>query len=177
MRKLINGLMFLSLLSVQACQVHTQKQGATDGLAASIQQDIGEVSHSEQMQLHTLILQSVRYQKQNKQQRKLECARLKKSYAVHADWHTAWLLVYALNENFSCVGLTQSLRLLNAIQQTPDLSAQLRWLNKNQIDLLAKLRKVQKAKNALTNQLKKENSKIEALKAIESDIKDKLDNE
>ncbi|NOR69885.1 MAG: hypothetical protein GQ532_09375, partial [Methylomarinum sp.] len=94
----------------------------------------------------------------------------------------------------NCITLKEKLVLLSSIQNMPNVSPQLLWLNNDQIYLLNKLQKLQKLQNKvyrfwrknknLKNQLNEAEmqlqqviSKIQALKAIETNINKKLDNE
>jgi REP element-mobilizing transposase RayT len=163
----------LLLLSSSGCQFHTRDHE----LPMSSDPE-------EQEQLYTLIMQGKRYRQFSELQQQAECVKLKYEYRIHSDWHTAWLLVYALNTKFNCLTPEQALDLLNTIQAKQNSSNLLLWLNENQIELLSNLDKFQKKSTNLRKQLKqtqkrlkKANSKIQALKAIEASINKKLGNE
>jgi hypothetical protein len=146
---------------------------------------------SEQEQIYRLLRQGRRYSELNEPVRQTLCIRLKKDYQTQADWQTAWLLVYSLNTDYSCLDKNETLTLLKAINTALEPDALLLWLNKNQLQSLveinslqSKIKKQKKKNNSLKNKLaltKKEleevNSKIQALKAIETSINKKLDNE
>ena len=165
---------FLLVLSSSSCQLHVSDQ----------EPPILSSEPVEQEELYVLLMQGKRYQQFTKPQQQAECAKLKQEYQTQAHWHTAWLLVYALNYDFSCVSLDETQSLLNTIQTAYSRNNPLLWLNKNQIKLLADLDKFQKKSNTLRRKLiqaqkrlKKANSKIQALKAIEASINKKLSNE
>ncbi len=146
---------------------------------------------SEQDQIQRLIRQSKRYDELSKKQRMATCKRLKLDYETEKKWQTAWLLAYTLNDNFNCIKQNKTMELLKAIQSDLGMSTQLQWLNNNQILLLEQVAKLKDKNKFLRNQLKnttaklnqaeedlkKEHLKIEALKAIETNINKKLDNE
>ena len=137
----------------------------------------------EQAQAYNLFLRGAKYAELDKQQRKIACKQLKLDFKTQEDWKTAWLLAYAVNYNFTCISLNRSIELLNIIKNDPDTIPQLHWINNNQINHLKILQKSVTAKANLAiklkkseDELKQESSKIEELKAIESDINKKLDN-
>ena len=165
---------FLLVLSCSSCQFHT---GDQESLIISSDPE-------QQEELYSLLMQGKRYQQFSKLQQQTECRKLKHDYQIQSNWRTAWLLVYALNNDFSCVSLDETLEMLNTIQTAQNSTESLLWLNKNQIELLANLDKLQKKSASLRKQLKKAqkrlkkaNSKIQALKAIETSINKKLGNE
>jgi hypothetical protein len=165
---------FLLVLSSSSCQLHVSAQEPLLLSSESVEQE----------ELYILLMQGKRYQRFTRLQQQAECAKLKQEYQNHAHWHTAWLLVYALNYDFSCVSLDETRDLLNTIQAATSSNNPLLWLNKNQIKSLTDLDKFQKKSNTLRRKLKhaqkrlkKANSKIQALKAIETSINKKLSNE
>ena len=169
MQRLFKLLFFSLILSHQGCQNLTEYRSHP-----AIQEERGN-----QELVNKLFLQGMQYQELSKQQQQTKCNKLKQDYQAQTNWQTAWLLVYSLNTNFSCINLNKTLDLLNDIQNTPGVNAQLLWLNKNQIQLLNNL---QKKNNSLQNQLNETEiqlqqviSQIEALKAIETSINKKLD--
>jgi flagellar motor switch/type III secretory pathway protein FliN len=195
MRKLVNPLFYLLLISLQGCYTTLPSESTAETNSEAVvvtpharpSQSFpppGSFSMApEQAGVYHLFLRSMQYQGLEKSQQKIACKQLKQDYDSLANWQTAWLLVYAINADFSCIPLKRSLELLQTIQAAPDSSAQLQWLHSNQINLLNQLEKMQKEKINLNRQLQKvqaeleaENSKIEALKAIETDINKKLDN-
>jgi len=178
----------LFTLSIQGCETLSEYRPPINVSKASNEQD----------QLQRLFRQSKRYHELSKKQRQAACKRLKQDYNKKADWQIAWLLVYSLNDEFNCIKLSRSLKLLKEIKSTLDSSSQLVWLNNTQILLLEGLVKyksknkflrslLKKSQAQLTQSqeeliqtqedLQKENSKIEALKAIETNINKKLENE
>jgi hypothetical protein len=153
-----------------------------------------KVLNGGQEQLHKLFIRGMQYQKLDVQQQHVLCEQLKQEYQINPHWQIAWLMAYSLNKNYSCVDQNYTLDLLNIIQTTPEVGAELLWLNKNQIQLhnqihqnkklQTKLDKSQKKNKNLKSLLvkKKEevqevNSKIQALKEIETKINKKLDDE
>ena len=138
----------------------------------------------EQAQIYNLFIRGMRYSELDESQLKIACKQLKEDYASQADWQIAWLLVYAVNHNFSCISLNKASELLHAIEADPSVSNQLQWINHHQINVLDILQKSLTNKANLMVKLKKaqaeleqENNKIEELKAIESDINKKLDDD
>ena len=171
MQRLFKLLFFSLILSHQGCQTLSQY---------SVFPETQE-KFMDQEQVYGLLMQGMQYQKLNKRQQRAKCKKLRQDYQNQTNWQTAWLLVYSLNADFSCVNLDKALGLLNDIQHTPGVDSQLLWLNKNQIQLLNNL---QKKNNSLQNQLNETEiqlqqviSKIQALKAIETSINKKLDDE
>ena len=180
--QLLYKLLFILLtLTIQSCQTldsfqPSQKKVETPG---------------EQEQIYRLLRQGRSYAELNEPVRQSLCKRLKKDYQTQADWHIAWLLVYSLNTDFDCVNQKETLVLLKEINTALEPDTLLLWLNKNQLQSLneinslqSNIRKQLKKNNSLKNQLaitKKEledvNAKIQALKAIETSINKKLDNE
>lgn len=193
MNKLLTLFCCLFLISLQACQTpFPKKEEAVEILpmpvALTIESDqtIPPEAFSvpiEQAQIYNLFIRGMQYSELDKQQRKIACKQLKEDYQTQADWQTAWLLVYGINYNFTCISLNRAVELLHIIETDPNTTTQLQWLNNYQINVLNILQKSETAKANLSNKLKKsqaeleqENSKIEELKAIESDINKKLDN-
>ena len=171
MQRLFKLLFFLLILSHQGCQTLSQYPVFPETQEKSMDQE----------QVYGLLIQGMQYQQLNKQQQQTQCQKLKLDYQTQTNWQTAWLLVYSLNTDFSCVNLDKTLRLLNDIQQTPEVDPQLLWLNKNQIQLFNTLQKknriLQNQLNETETQLQQVISKIQALKAIETSINKKLDDE
>lgn len=155
-------------------------------------------------QVFILFTEGMHNQDLTKREQISKCNQLKKGYQTNPNWQTAWLMVYTLNEDYSCMNQKETLNLFKKIQIMPGVSPQLLWLNKSQIlwhsklkqsgklqskikqsgKLQSKLNKVQKKNNSLQNQLEitknkleQVNSKIQALKTIETNINKKLDKE
>ncbi|PCJ31319.1 MAG: hypothetical protein COA90_06625 [Gammaproteobacteria bacterium] len=190
--KLFIKLLFLILIvSIQACQVARQQPEVLPAdlaidqtliLPPSAEADSTEAAANlqrlnEQNQLVEFFSQSNEYHNFTIKKQQQLCRQLKQDYKENSDWKTAWLLVYALNDDFKCLTLSKSLGLLKAMQKDTEMNSQFYWLNAQQIKLFNDLRNAKRKSYSLSNKLKKENSKIEALKAIESDINDKLDGE
>ncbi len=174
MKLLFKLFFFFLVLGSSGCQLHVTDQEPPIISSEPVKQD----------KLYSLLIQGKRYQQFTKLQQQAECTKLKHDYQIQAHWHIAWLLVYALNNDFNCLSLDETLDLLNAIQTAQNSSNPLLWLNNNQIELLNDLDKLQKKSNTLRRKLKqaqkrlkKSNSKIQALKAIEASINKKLSNE
>jgi len=165
-------LLFTSLfLMSQGCQ----------SLSAYMPYPSTQDNTADQQQLSNLFLLGIQYQELNNQQQKAACITLKQKYQQRPEWETAWLLVYSLNSHWSCLSLNKTLRLMKTIQNTPGIHPQVLWLNKNQIQLIKTLKKsnnnLQNQLNETETQLQQVISKIQALKAIETNINKKLDNE
>lgn len=190
MKKYLILLLCLLLISLQGCQTLLPEKDVVPmpvetplAVTAPITQAIDYSATTEQIQLYKLLIRGERYAELEGQQRIIACKQLKEEYRIQADWQTAWLLVYAVNHNFNCIKISSAIELLHTLKTNPDTSTSLQWMNSNQINVLNRLRKLQIEKAHLSNQLKKaqrqlkqESSKIEELKAIESDINKKLDN-
>lgn len=172
------------ILSTQACQLFTQKKLTPQA----------HIEPSNQEQAFNILAQGMQYYKLDEQQQLAKCKEVKLDYKIKPSWQTAWLLTYSLNDEFRCLNLDKTLELLNSIQIMPGVNPQLLWLNKNQIQLFIKLNKLhqlptklyrsRKQNNNLQNQLneteiqrQKALSKIQALKAIETSINKKLNDE
>ena len=181
MRHILSPFIFLLILTTQGCETLSKYQPSSTIFSSSDEQD----------QIYRLVRQSKRYDELSKRKRQATCKRLKLDYQILADWQTAWLLVYSLNDDFNCIDKDKTLELLQAIREAQGTSTQLQWLNNNQIILLMELDK-QKTKNKSLSirlnkaqleqiqtqqQLKKANAKLQALQAIETNINKKLDNE
>lgn len=171
MHRLVKLLFISLILSAQGCQ----NLGNYITYPSILDEPAG------QEQLNDLFLQGMEYQELNKHQQREKCNSLKQEYKNNPHWQTAWLLVYSLNSNFSCLNLNKTLVLMNKIQNTSGIHTQLLWLNQNQINLIKTL---QKSNNSLQNQLNETEiqlqqviNKIQALRAIETSINKKLDNE
>lgn len=183
MQQFLKLSVFLFILTILGCETLSEYR------STSIIKKASNVQKQEQIQ--RLLRQSKRYDELSNKQRHAACKRLKQDYKKQANWQTAWLLVYTLNDDFNCVKKSKTLKLLKAIKADQGTSTQLQWLNNNQILLLKDLDNYKTKNNNLRKQLKKvhiqlklaqnalklENSKIEALKAIETNINKKLDNE
>ncbi len=118
----------------------------------------------------------------DKAQQQIQCEQLKLKYQTKPEWQTAWLLVYPLNDDFHCLSLNETIDYLQTLVASTEIYPQLAWLNKNQLKILKQLLKYQKKSISLRRQLKEAqkrlkevNSKIQALKAIETSINKKLD--
>jgi len=181
MHLLFKLLFILLTLTIQSCQTFNPFQSSENTIEML----------NEQEQIYHLLRQGRSYAELNKPVQQTLCKRLKKDYQTQADWQIAWLLIYSLNADFNCINQKETLVLLKAINTTLEPDALLLWLNKNQLQSLNEINSLQnnikkqkKKNNSLKNQLavtEKEleevNSKIQALKAIETSINKKLDNE
>ncbi|PHS24482.1 MAG: hypothetical protein COA83_07730 [Methylophaga sp.] len=190
MKKYLTLLLCLLFISLQGCQTHFLEKDVAPmavetplAVTTPIIQTIDYSTTIEQVQLYQLLVLGGRYAELEEPQRKIACQQLKEDYRIQADWQAAWLLVYAVNHNFNCINISRAIELLHTMAANPDTSTSLQWMNSNQINVLHRLQKLQIEKVKVSNQLKKaqtelkqENSKIEELKAIESEINKKLDN-
>lgn len=138
----------------------------------------------EKKQIYNMLTQGMYYHGLEKQEQKGKCDQLKQDYKLHSQWQRAWLLAYSLNPDFHCIKLDKTLNLLETIQDTPEISPELDWLNRHEYQLLKLLQQFKRKNNSLKNQLKdtkKElqemQSKIQALKMIETNINKKLSHE
>lgn len=177
MQSLFRLLLICLILSSYGCQTYIWHPLSRDAAKSSLQKKRAQ----------NLLMQGKLIDNLSQQQQKIECNNLKQQYKSNKDWQTAWLLVYSFNRSFNCISLQKKIDLLKAMNTTTAPSVQLHWLNNNHLNLLSELnslRKLQEKNNTLRTQLKdtqkqlkKENSKIEALKEIETSINKKLDNE
>ena len=178
MQLLFKLLFIVLILTTQGCQLLNTFQSPS-------------AAASEQEQIYRLLQQGRRYAELDEPVQQTICTRLKKDYQTQADWQTAWLLVYSLNTTFNCVNQNETQDLLKAINTALEPEGLLLWLNRNQLQsfneinsLQSKISKQQRKNNRLKNklavakkQLEEVNAKIQALKAIETSINKKLDNE
>lgn len=150
-----------------------------------------ELKHElkEQRQVFNLFVQGMKFQALSPEQQKLECNILKKSYQQDLEWHAGWLLVFLSGDKFTCIELSEKLEIMKSMAKTKNQLLPLDWLNKNQIYLLNTIRDVSRENVRLKDDLNKVNvnlskvnvnlneinSKIDALKAIENGINEKLD--
>ncbi len=170
------------LLVLQSCQLISENQppiGASTPIFV------------EQQQIYQLFRLGELYSDLDQRQQQSLCKKLIEDYQQQADWQSAWLLVFSLNQNFSCLNLNKSLKMLTDIQTKQETDSPLSWLNKNQLLLLNKQKNLQSKKNrfyrknlTLQKQLNETETqlqdviyKIQALKAIETNINRKLDTE
>ncbi len=191
MKLFIKLFFVILLLSIQACQLQnpTRVEDPVDLetnqsliVPPNFDVDLAESNtnlnvKTEQVQLIDLFARSAKYHDFDNKKKQQLCEQFKQDYKQTSDWQTAWILVYGLNDNFKCMKLSESLTLLKTLQKSVEINSQLYWLNEQQIKLFADLLSSKRRIYSLSTKLKKENSKIEALKAIESDINDKLDGE
>lgn len=141
-----------------------------------------ESEQKEQKQIYSLFVQGMKYQDLSRVQQQAECDILKKSYQKTFDWQTGWLLVFLSDEKFTCIGLNEKLKLMKFVIKKKNSLLPLYWLNENQIYLLNTIDELGRKNIKLKHNLKEANinldemsSKIEALKAIENGINQKLD--
>ncbi|MBL1319900.1 MAG: hypothetical protein COA63_002400 [Methylophaga sp.] len=189
MKKHLTLCLYLLLINLQACQAYLPEEKVLPmpvetplAVTKPVAQVIDYLITVEQVQIYNLLEQGRRYAGLEGPQLKIACQQLKEEYRIQADWQSAWLLVYAVNHNFSCININRTIELLQVLEADPDTSASLLWMNNNQINVLNRIRKLQTERTYLSNKLKKaqtalkqENSKIEELKAIETDMNKKLD--
>lgn len=159
------------------CQTHTWHPLSRQAAELSRQQKI----------VHNLLLQGKLYDHQDRKLQKTECRKLKKRYQQKADWQTGWLLVYSFNRNHKCLSLQKKIDIIRKINSAENPSNELLWLNNNHLNLLSELNDLKRLQQKNINlrtqlkrtqkELKKENSKIKALKEIETSINKKLGNE
>ena len=174
-------LLFLSLiLSCQGCQTLSRY------MPYSTTADEPLSNHELMDQLFN---QSIKYEQLTIAKKKERCTLLKQRYQTDNVWQVAWMLAYSSNNEYNCTSIKEKLLLLKLIQNTPDVSPQLLWLNNNQINLFNKLQALQAKVNRFQKknyhlkhqlneaemQLQQVISKIQALKAIETNINKKLD--
>lgn len=169
-------------MSAQGCQLIRDYQFLSKEQPS--RQSEAEKGHD---QMFSLLRQGKRYSELSKQEQRVVCKQLTLDYQQHKDWQTAWLLIYALNQNFTCVSQSDTVILLQKIEKNTEVSPSLQWLNTNQIELLKKLNTLQIKVNSF--QIKNHNlksqlneaeeqlqdviSKIQALKVIETTINQK----
>jgi len=191
MKVFIKLFFVILLFSIQACQLQTPTRveapidletNQSLIVPPNFDVDLAESNtnlnvKTEQVQLIDLFARSAKYHDFDNKKKQQLCEQFKQDYKQTSDWQAAWILIYGLNDNFKCMKLSESLTLLKTLQKSVEVNSQLYWLNEQQIKLLADLLSSKRRIYSLSTKLKKENSKIEALKAIESDINDKLDGE
>ena len=174
MRPSLKFILIFLILTSQSCQTQPQLQNKS----------IATTEFLPTEKFYNLMQQARVYQGYGKLQQQRECDRLKQIYKTTGTWQIQWLLVYALNNEFSCYNVEQTIEILAALElaMAPDIP--LHGLNKNQIKLHTELHKLEKKTKSLRwklkssqKKLKKANAKLEALKAIETSINKKLDEE
>jgi len=191
MKVFIKLFFVILLFSIQACQLQTPTRveapidletNQSLIVPPNFDVDLAESNtnlnvKTEQVQLIDLFARSAKYHDFDNKKKQQLCEQFKQDYKQTSDWQAAWILIYGLNDNFKCMKLSESLTLLKTLQKSVEVNSQLYWLNEQQIKLLADLLSSKRRIYSLSTKLKKENSKIEALKAIESDINNKLEGE
>jgi len=138
----------------------------------------------EQEQAFYLLKLTQQYSELNKNQEALACKELTKEYAINPTWQVAWVLVHGLNNDFKCLSLSKTQKLIIDIQAKQSFDLQLQWVNENKArDLKGiqvrnkKYSRLRRKFNESQEQLQELESKIQALKAIESSINKKLNYE
>lgn len=188
MSALFKLFLILSILILQGCQLLNSSRPPTKEKVI----ETGE-QHD---QVHYLLRLGNQYSKLSKEGQQQACKQLIIDHKVQGDWQSAWLIVYLLNNNFNCLTQTESLQFLKTIELNKNVAVPLKWLNRNQINLLNDLISSQNKKNSfkrknnnlkteLNNvkiqleqaeiQLKEVISKIQALKIIETTINQKTE--
>ena len=177
MQFLFKLLLILLVLSNYGCQTYIWHPLSQEAARISLQQKRTQNLLQRGKLLNNLDLQ----------QQKIECKKLNNLYKNEKNWQAAWLLVYSFNRDFHCVSIQKKIDLMQAMNSADSSNFELQWLIDNHLNLLTELRTLrtlQKKNNTLRTrlkdtqkQLKQENSKIEALKEIETSINKKLDNE
>lgn len=167
----------LFILTLYGCQTHIWHPLSREAAKTTLQQK----------KAHNLLVQGKHINALNQPEKDIECKRLKHLYQSDPDWKTAWLLAFSFNNKSNCISLVRKIYLLQSMHSSENPSTELHWLNIDHLKLLIELNKLKKQQginNSLRTQLKdtqtqlmKENSKIEALKKIETSINKKLDNE
>lgn len=200
MSRLAKYILFSFVFTLQGCQPYFKNlfQPPESVVFTDQEQPYDAVRRIKQGQAYDLLKRTQQYFVLNKKQKALACEELRLEYDQNPDWQVAWVLVYALNSDFSCVQLGEAIAMLGAIQTQQSVGLQLQWLNTVQIKVLESMKEQYNQNRRLRNKLKKSeeqlaitqeqmtiaqdqlielSSKIQALKAIESSINKKLDYE
>jgi len=200
MPRLAKYVLFSLIFTIQGCQPYFKGlfQPSEPVADTGQEQAYDVLRRIQQGQVYDLIKRTQQYSVLNKKQSMLACQELTQEYEKNPDWQVAWVLVYALNSDYSCVKLGDAIKLVGAIQAQQSAGLQLQWLNKRQIKVLEDIKGQYNKNSSLRGQLKESkeqlaitqeqmeiaqdqlielSSKIQALKAIESSINKKLDYE
>ncbi len=200
MLQLVKYILFSFVFTLQGCQPYLKNffQPSKSIESTAHEQPYDVVRRIQQGQVYDLLKRTQQYYVLNQKQRTLACKELRLEYDKNPDWQVAWLLVYALNSDFSCVQLGEAITMLGVIQTQQSAGLHLQWLNKEKIKILESMKEQYNQNRRLRNTLKKSeeqlaitqeqieiaqdqlvelSSKIQALKAIESSINKKLDYE
>ncbi|MBE0470738.1 MAG: hypothetical protein IBX55_14680 [Methyloprofundus sp.] len=200
MPRLVKYVLFSVIFTLQGCQPYFKHLfQPLESVADTDQEQTYDVlTGIQQEQVYYLLKRTQQYSVLDKKQSTLACKELTLEYEKNPDWQIAWVLVYALNSDFSCVNLGDAIKLLKAIQAQQAGGMQLQWLTKAQIKVLEDIKEQYNKNSSLRSQLKASegqlamtqeqlgiaqdqlvelSSKIQALKAIESSINKKLDYE
>lgn len=175
------------VISLSGCQLLNDLKSSFNNSQESESSAPFATDQNDEEKLYQLLFLSSQYSRQTQEQQQLNCKQLKQQYEKKKNWQQAWLIVYSLNKDFSCISLSKTLSLLREIQTELKPTNSLYWLNDNQINLLNKLSYLQaknkkfKRKNAGLKeklneaeiQLQDVISKIQALKVIETTINQK----
>jgi len=200
MPKLAKYVLFSFIFTLQGCQPYFKTLfQPPEPVAETDQKQTYDVLRGiQQGQVYDLLKRTQQYSVLNKKQSTRACQELTQEYDNNPDWQVAWMLVYALNSDFSCVKLGDAIKLIDTIQAQQSAGLQLQWLNKAKIKVLKDIKKQYNKNSRLRSQLKESerqlvitqeqmgiaqdqlielSSKIQALKAIENSINKKLDYE
>lgn len=200
MPRLAKYILFSLIFTIQGCQPYFKNlfQPSEPVADTGQEQAYDVLRRIQQGQVYDLIKRTQQYSVLNKKQSMLACKELTQEYDKNPDWQVAWVLVYALNSDYSCVKLGDAIKLVDTIQMQQGAGLQLQWLNKMQIKVLEDIKRQYNKNSSLRGQLKESkeqlaitqeqmeiaqeqlielSSKIQALKAIESSINKKLDYE
>jgi len=200
MPRLAKYVLFSFIFTLQGCQPYFKNLfSPPESVAGTDQGQTYDVLRViQQGQVYDLLKRTQQYSVLNEKQSTRACQELTQEYDKSPDWQVAWVLVYALNSDFSCVKVGDAIKLLDMIQTQQSSRLQLQWLNKAQIKVLEDIKEQYNKNSSLRSQLKKSeeqlviaqeqmeivqdqlvelSSKIQALKAIESSINKKLDYE
>ena len=200
MPRLAKYILFSLIFTIQGCQPYFKNlfQPSEPVADTGQEQAYDVLRRIQQGQVYDLIKRTQQYSILNKKQSMLACKELTQEYGKNPDWQVAWVLVYALNSDYSCVKLGDAIKLVDAIQTQQSAGLQLQWLNKMQIKVLEDIKRQYNKNSSLRGQLNESkeqlaitqeqmeiaqeqlielSSKIQALKAIESSINKKLDYE
>ena len=179
MHGILKLIFFSLIILLQGCQTMTQYLPDL-----TIQKNADD-----RILIHKLFAQAKKYQQMTETQKQLQCSKLKQTYKIEPHWQSAWLLVNALNDDFKCINLTETITWVANIEKAQEISPAIRWLNNNQLHLLNQLKnkkikmqtlfrknkQLQLKTYRTETQLKQAIAKIKALKNIETHVNKKID--
>lgn len=131
-----------------------------------------------------LLKQGAYYHQLTGERRQTVCRQLSQLYQDQNYWQAGWLLAYSFSDKPSCITHKQRQAILSQLQQSGQLSEYLTWLNDNYRQTLGYIDRFKQSKaqhkqerDALQQENARLKAQIQALKAIEKTINQRIDDD